>query len=427
MDIRSRVIALNSERLNVVEQLRTELEATAGRERSEEEATKIARLDARIDEIDTEVRDFVARETREQEAATLREQSAHLFGEAAVERAVVSADAAFRAWAQNPHGGTINVNLAAVALERDLLRQGASAEEIRALAWDTGTSATLVPTTLARTLYEYLEASIAMFRAPTTKINSASGEPMNFPAVLAHAIGTQSIAQGTILGGTDPTFTSIRLDAYDYVDLAYVHNNVLSDSGVDIGAFLGANLGRAVGRKADADLVVGVGTTNPKGIMVAAAAGSVATGGTIIYPTVDNFIDLQYAVNDEYRNSPSAGWLMNDSTAGSLRKYRDGGGGTVGAYLWEPSMTQGLQTGQPDRFLGKPVFTDPNVSAAGSGATVAAFGDMSAYYVRTVGGVDIARSDDVKFDYNQATFRAVLRADGDLIDANAVKVLRMKV
>ena len=73
------------------------------------------------------------------------------------------------------------------------------------------------------------------------------------------------------------------------------------------------------------------------------------------------------------------------------------------------------------------MFTDPNVSAAGSGATVAAFGDMSAYYVRTVGGVDIARSDDVKFDYNQATFRAVLRADGDLIDANAVKVLRMKV
>jgi hypothetical protein len=69
MDIRARVEALNAERLNVVEQLRAELDATAGRERSVEEQTKIDRMDARIDEIDAEVREFVARETREREAA----------------------------------------------------------------------------------------------------------------------------------------------------------------------------------------------------------------------------------------------------------------------------------------------------------------------------------------------------------------------
>ena len=72
MDIRAHVIALNEDRARVVEQLRAELDATAGRERSAEEAQKIARMDARIDEIDAEVREFVARETREREAATLR-------------------------------------------------------------------------------------------------------------------------------------------------------------------------------------------------------------------------------------------------------------------------------------------------------------------------------------------------------------------
>ena len=52
MDIRARVEALNAERLNVVEQLRAELDATAGRERSVEEQTKIDRMDASVDEID---------------------------------------------------------------------------------------------------------------------------------------------------------------------------------------------------------------------------------------------------------------------------------------------------------------------------------------------------------------------------------------
>ena len=47
MDIRSHVIALNEDRARVVEQLRSELDYTAGRERTAEEAQKIARLDAR--------------------------------------------------------------------------------------------------------------------------------------------------------------------------------------------------------------------------------------------------------------------------------------------------------------------------------------------------------------------------------------------
>ena len=49
MDIRSHVIALNEDRTRVVEQLRSELDYTAGRERTAEESQKIARLDARID------------------------------------------------------------------------------------------------------------------------------------------------------------------------------------------------------------------------------------------------------------------------------------------------------------------------------------------------------------------------------------------
>lgn len=422
MDIRSRVIALNAERLNVVEQLRAELEATAGRERSEEENTKIARMDARIDEIDAEVRDFVERETREQEAAALREQSAHLFGEANVVRAERSAADLFREWACTPSfagAGALEIDIRAAQKERELLRQGASAEEIRAIAWDTGTSGSLVPVTLARSLYQYMEASIAMFRAPTTKLTTASGEKMQFPRVLAHSIATQVIAQGTALAGSDPTFSQMILDAYKYGQIVYVANEVLTDSGVDLSGFLGQNMGRALGRDIDTDLVVGAGSSGPKGI-VPATTGSVLTGGTAIAPTIDTLISAQYAIADEYRNSPSAAFLMNDSTAGTIRKYRDGGAGTVGAYVWEASLTNGMVGGQPDRLLGKPVYSDPNVAAQGSAAYPVVFGDLSAYYVRQVGNPVIERDDSVKFAEDQVAFRAKWRVDGDLIDTNAV-------
>ena len=72
MDIRAHVITLNETRARVFNELKAVLDDTAGRERNEEEKAVIARLDARIDELDAEVREYVARETRESEAAELR-------------------------------------------------------------------------------------------------------------------------------------------------------------------------------------------------------------------------------------------------------------------------------------------------------------------------------------------------------------------
>ena len=72
MDIRAHVVALNERRLNVFNQLQAKLDETAGRERSVEENAVIERMDADIDAIDAEIRSFVARETREQEAAAIR-------------------------------------------------------------------------------------------------------------------------------------------------------------------------------------------------------------------------------------------------------------------------------------------------------------------------------------------------------------------
>ena len=148
---------------------------------------------------------------------------------------------------------------------------------------------------------------------------------------------------------------------------------------------------------------------------------------------MEKLIDLQYSVADEYRNSPSCAWLMHDSTAGTLAKLRDGAGGTVGAFLWQPSLTNGVAGGVPDRFLDKPVYTDSNVASQSSNAKTVLFGDMSAYYVREVGNPVIESDASVYFATDEVGFRAKWRVDGDCIDpttgstVGAINVIKQSV
>ncbi len=430
MDIRAHVITLNETRARVFNELKAVLDDTAGRERNEEEKAVIARLDARIDELDAEVREYVARATRENEAAELREAQARVFGEAPKASATAAVDE-LRAFIDASLRGdkvSMEIDLRGARRERELLRQGASAEELRVLAWDTGSSGSLVPTTLARTLYEYMEASNGIWMAPTTRINTTSGEQLEFPRLAAHAIGTQVSGQGTALAGTDPTFAKMTLNAFKYGQLVVVASEVVQDSGIDIASFLGRDLGRGLGRVIATDLVVGTGTNEPNGIMTAiVGSGTIATGGSLITPTVEKLIDLQYSVNDSYRSDPSCAWLMNDSTAGTIRKLRDGAGGTIGAFLWEPSLTSGIINGTPDRLLGKPVYVDSNVAAAGSNAKTVAFGAMNAYYVRSVGNPVLESDNSRYFDTDQIGYRVKTRVDGDLIDTAAVNAIKQSV
>ena len=92
---------------------------------------------------------------------------------------------------------------------------------------------------------------------------------------------------------------------------------------------------------------VGTGTGHPTGIFTANGGTIGVTAGSSI--TVDNLIDLIYALKSPYRRN--AAFLLRDVTVSSLRKLKD----SNGAYLWQPSV----QAGQPDRLLGYPIYTSP--------------------------------------------------------------------
>lgn len=300
-------------------------------------------------------------------------------------------------------------------------QRDAFALDTRSMLSDGGASggSLVVPTTYDSSIYSFMEAENAVRRIGRV-IQTSNGETVRFPKVSSHGIGTQVIAQGTAIGGTDAGLDYLELSAYKYGHLVQVSTELVSDAAFDIAAFVAEDAGRSIGRITATAYATGSGSGAPNGVMTA-ATGSVVTGGSLITPTIEHYIDLQYAVVDSYRRNGS--WLVNDTTAGTVRKMREDLGGTTGAFLWQPSLV----AGQPDSFLGNAFYTDSNIATHGSNARVAAFGDFSSYYIRDAGAFRFERSDDFAFDTDLVSFRAILRTDSDLIDASGVKALIQRV
>tara|TARA_Y100000592_G_C5455262_1_gene311042 strand:+ start:453 stop:1634 length:1182 start_codon:yes stop_codon:yes gene_type:complete len=269
----------------------------------------------------------------------------------------------------------------------------------------------LVPQGFADQIIAKLDEN-ATVRQFATVINTAGGEDIKFPTITALS-SASLVTEGNAIGESDPTSGSITLGAFKYAYLVQVSSELLADEGVDIEGFLANDAGRALGNGAGADFVGGNGSSKPHGVVDKASAGVTCASATAI--TTDEVIDLYYSVTAPYRQNGA--WLMNDATVKAIRQLKD----SNNQYLWQPS----LQLTAPDNLLGSPIATDPNVETIATAKKVMAFGDMSKYYIREAGGIQVDRSVDFAFANDLVTFRFIYRADGDLMDSNAVKRMVM--
>jgi HK97 family phage major capsid protein len=288
-------------------------------------------------------------------------------------------------------------------------------DEFRALSkLSNGAGNYTVPTSFYDRLVEHMIYSSAVLQAGPTILNTTSGEPLQIPKTATFSSGA-IVTEGGTIPTSEPTFGQVTLGAYKYGLLLQISHELVNDTAVDLEGFIARQSGRALGNAFGQHLVVGTGTAQPSGILQTATTG--VTGGTGVAgaPTYANLVDLFYSVIAPYRNSPSAGWLVTDSTMGTLRKLVDG----QQRPIFEPS----LQAGTPDTLFNKHIYTDPYVPATGLGAKSVIFGDMSAYFVRLVEGVRLEMSSDFAFNTDLLTYRALLRGDGTLVDqTGAIKV-----
>src|SRR5215217_1008079 len=397
---------LRDRRLNCVSEMRQLVDRTVeeGRDLSGEETGRFQALNEEIDRLDERIAGVLEQEKRSKDA-----------------------DDAFNAIARKPITGSTdsrsNGDSGDFSTELREFAQGkrGHAMEIPGRTVDfrtlsklsAGAGLNTVPTSFYDRLIAHLIETAAILRVGATVLQTSGGESIQVPKTTAHS-SAAIVTEGGTIAASDPAFGQITLGAFKYGLLIQVSRELIADTGVDLEGYLAMQAGRALGNAFGAHAITGTGTTQPRGITLDSTLGVTTGTGVAGVPTADNLIDLFFSVIPPYRNSPAAAWLVKDSTVASLRKLKD----TTNQYIWQP----GLQAGVPDTILGKPVITDPNVAATAVNAKSVVFGDLSQYFVRMVNGVRFERSDEYAFNTDLVTFRALIRADGALVDlTGAVK------
>jgi len=265
----------------------------------------------------------------------------------------------------------------------------------------------LTPRDFSRELWRRLEDTAPMLRLGKI-IPTTGGRTLDIPIVASFG-SAANVAEGSAIAGTDPSFDVVTLGAHKTAQLVQVSRELLADAGVDVSGFLAEAMARNIDQHVGPDLVSGSGTGEPTGYLT--NAGTAITGGTGLAgrPTYDNLVSVYGALDAKYRRN--AAWLVSDSALVALRRLTD----TTGQPLWAAASSA-----EPETFMGRPIVVDPYLPAMGTAARSIVFGDPTAYAVRIAdGGIDIEVSRDYAFDQDLVTYRGVLRMDAAPLDVDA--------
>lgn len=387
---------LREQRANTWESAKALLDAASaeGRDLSAEEQVQYDRMNADLDSIAERVHSL---EEQERRNAEMDEAFSRFAAKPADQRAEQkSTDAQLRAFLKGEAGRSFNIPM-----------------ELRA-DQTTSNAAGVIPSGFYGQLWEYMIETSSVLQLNPQILRTTSGETIKLPRATAHPAAA-SVTEGSAISASDPTLGSVNSTVAKEGWLTQVTKELLDDEAVDLQGYLarqaGRSLGNAVGTAAvtAAIAAASAGVTAGNGIGAVTSFGTQSTEGE----GADFLIGLFYSVIAPYRNSPSCGWLMSDATAAILRKLKS----ADGVYAWQPSLV----AGDPDKILGKPVFTDTNVADPAAGAKSVLFGDWSSLVVRIAGGFRFERSDEFAFDADMTTFRALTRHGTVSIDANALK------
>lgn len=420
--------ALNQERMEAREGMKTHLDKLGRGERlSVEERTDLDARNARISEIEAELRSY--------EAA----------------RAAAEAGAAEVGSAPTPELSRDEL----LAQEfRTYLRTGALGSEMRT-AQGVGTPQAggyLVPPGWFQRLQVALKAYGGIAN-DFEQLETESGQPMQW------ATQDPTSTVGTLVGApsspnenqqipeADLTFGTATLGAYMYSSgVQLVSIQLANDSAFDIDAFITARSAESLGRAKAAAAISGTGSSQPLGIIpalsgkgawsaggsggyIALAAGTKvpqASGDTTSTELTANTLSplslrqMVAGVDVAYRDL-GAKFYMNDTQLLGLRGQVDSNGRPL------VNLQDGLSQGEPTTLWGYPVKVDNNIPNITTASTVGGpvFGHLSAaMIVRTVTQSGLLRLSERYADYLQVGFIGFMRFDirsNDLRAAVTVK------
>lgn len=249
---------------------------------------------------------------------------------------------------------------------------------------------------LAKLVGPYLETSEVFTRD--------SGADLRIPVMSGYSTANE-VTEGSAIAESNPTYSSILLQPAKQAFIVQLSNELVADAGFDIEANIAEQAGVAIGTRANTVIHTAV----------AAVAGSGVTAGTTDAITADELISLAYSVDGMARMLPGAGYMVNTSTLGAIRKLKD----NDGRYILD------VVAGGPTTILGMPVYENPAVADIGTGNKAVLFGHWPSVKVATT-GLEVGVSQDAYFANDVTGYRFVYRLGAGVANgANHIKYLEL--
>lgn len=214
---------------------------------------------------------------------------------------------------------------------------------------------------------------------------------------------------------SEPSFGEVEIPVREINTYVDISNQLLADSAGVAEREVREALSEDFGAKEGTAHVNGDGVLAPRGFMNDSRVAEVLNGHATNL-SADALITILYALPAAYRRN--ATWVMNGSTIATIRKLKD----SQGNYLWQP----GLQAGQPETILGRPVVDALDMPEVASGTFPIAVGDFNAgYRIIDRQELSVLVNPYIRATDGVTRFHATRRTGGAVIRPLALRKLKM--
>lgn len=253
-------------------------------------------------------------------------------------------------------------------------------------------------------------------------IRTANGVAMSWPTSDGTSEEGEIVAENQPASDADITFGTTGLNVFKYSSkVITVPFELLQDSSINVTALVQQRIRTRLGRVQNKHFTVGVGTTEPLGLVPASTVGKVGATGQTTSVTYEDLVDLIDSIDISYLESgEEPRWMFNQATRRFIRKIKD----TAGRPIWVPGYeTGGVVGGFVDTLLGHRVELNNNMASMAANAKPIAFGRLNEYVIRDAMEMQMFRFDDSAYTKKgQVGFMAWMRSGGNLLDVNGVRV-----
>ena len=209
---------------------------------------------------------------------------------------------------------------------------------------------------------------------------------------------------------TNPTFARIGLTLHKLTGLCHVSDELLEDSVIAIEANITRKFSSAIAFVEDDDFLNGNGSNQPLGALNASNPAIITvtavTGQGASTVIAENIRDMWARMYPQGQSRSI--WLANNDVFPQLFGM-EMAVGTGGVPVWLPA---GGMSGAPyQSLMGRPLILTEKCQTLGTAGDIALV-DFSQYVIGQKGGLNVATSIHFRFDYDEQSFRFVLRYDG---------------